>query len=332
MLVSRLGLSLLVNVWWKMLVLEASILTFGERLVENAGFGSLGSHFWWTSRGKRSFWKLGFSLLVKVSWKMVILEAWVLAFGERLVEKARFGSLDSPLENACFGSRSVKQECQERMSSKSVKQERRQRVSRKSVQQKCQRSASRRAKQECLARVSRRSAQQSVQEECLARVSCQERPSRVNKRLASDIYGKGVVRGSVECANLITNSQQQKRQARVTFQERPARVPSESVEQKCQARVSSKAGKQVCQERVWRKSVKKERQARVSRKPRGKCSFWKLWLSLLVNVPWKMLVLEAWIVTFGEGLLKNARFGSLDCHFWWKSPGNCSFWKLGVTL
>ena len=55
---------------------------------------------------------------------MVILEAWVLTFGERLVEKARFGSLDSPLENACFGSRSVKQECQERMSGKSVKEER----------------------------------------------------------------------------------------------------------------------------------------------------------------------------------------------------------------
>ena len=28
-----------------------------------------------------------------------------------------------------------------------------------------------------------------------------------------------------------------------------------------------------------------------------------------------MLVLEAWIVTFGEGLVSNARFGSLDCHF-----------------
>ena len=54
MLVSRLGLSLLVNVWWKMLVLEAWIVTFGE-----------------------------------------VLEAWVLTFGERLAENARFGSLDS---------------------------------------------------------------------------------------------------------------------------------------------------------------------------------------------------------------------------------------------
>ena len=30
-----------------------------------------------------------------------------------------------------------------------------------------------------------------------------------------------------------------------------------------------------------------------------------------------MLVLEAKIVTFGESLVENARFGSLDCHFGW---------------
>ena len=28
-----------------------------------------------------------------------------------------------------------------------------------------------------------------------------------------------------------------------------------------------------------------------------------------------MFVLEAWIVTFGESLVANARFGSLDSHF-----------------
>ena len=50
------------------------------------------------------------SLLVKVSWKMLILEAWILTFGESLVENARFGSLDSHffggslVENARFGS------------------------------------------------------------------------------------------------------------------------------------------------------------------------------------------------------------------------------------
>ena len=60
------------------------------------------------------------------------------------------------------------------------------------------------------------------------------------------------------------------------------------------------------------------------------CSFWELGLSLLVNVSWKMLVLE--VVTFGEILVENAHFGSLDCHFWWKSRGKCSFWKLGLSL
>ena len=46
------------------------------------------------SRGKCSFWKLAFALLVKVSWKMLVLEAWILALGESLVENACFGSLD----------------------------------------------------------------------------------------------------------------------------------------------------------------------------------------------------------------------------------------------
>ena len=71
--------------------------------------------------------------------------------------------------------------------------------------------------------------------------------------------------------------------------------------------------------------------------PRVKRSFWKLGLSLLVKLSWKMLVLEACIVTFGEclvswkmlvlealvleatfgeSLVENARFGSLDGHFW----------------
>ena len=55
---------------------------------------------------------------------------------------------------------------------------------------------------------------------------------------------------------------------------------------------------------------------RFCEKSRVKRSFWKLGSSLLVRVSWKMLVLEAWIVTFGESLVENARFGSLDCDFW----------------
>ena len=72
----KLGLSLLVKVSCKILVLEAWIVTFGESL------------------RKRSFWKLGLSLLVTVSWKTLVLEAWLVTFDESLVEDVRFGSLD----------------------------------------------------------------------------------------------------------------------------------------------------------------------------------------------------------------------------------------------
>ena len=37
--------------------------------------------------------------------------------------------------------------------------------------------------------------------------------------------------------------------------------------------------------------------------------------SLLREVSWKTLVLEAWILTFGESFVEDACFGSLDCHF-----------------
>ena len=57
--------------------------------MENARFGSLDSDFWGKSRGKCSFRKLGGSLLVKVPWKMLVLQAWSFIFGERLVENAR---------------------------------------------------------------------------------------------------------------------------------------------------------------------------------------------------------------------------------------------------
>ena len=90
----KLGLSLLVKVSWKTFDLKAWIVTFGGSLVENARFESLDCHFWWKSRGKCSFWKLGLSLLVKVSWKMFVLKAWIATFGESLVENARFESLD----------------------------------------------------------------------------------------------------------------------------------------------------------------------------------------------------------------------------------------------
>ena len=79
----------------KTFVLEVWILTFCESLVENVRFGSLDSHFLRKSRGKRSFWKSGFSLLANVSWKTLVLEGLILTFVESLVENVRFGSLDS---------------------------------------------------------------------------------------------------------------------------------------------------------------------------------------------------------------------------------------------
>ena len=118
----KLGLSLLVKVSWKMLVLGAWIVNdcrFWWKSRRKNSFWKLGfCHVWWKSGGKCSFWKglsllvsldchfffgespaekylfwkLGLSLLVvKVSWKILVLEAWILTFGESLVESAGFG-------------------------------------------------------------------------------------------------------------------------------------------------------------------------------------------------------------------------------------------------
>ena len=46
------------------------------------------------------------------------------------------------------------------------------------------------------------------------------------------------------------------------------------------------------------------------RMSRVKRSFWKPSLSLFVNVSWKTLVVQAFILTFCECLVYNARFGN----------------------
>ena len=145
-----LVLEALVKVSWKILVLEAWIVTFVESLVENARFGSLDCHFWWKSRGKCLFWtfgnfdcqclfwKLGLSLLVKVSWKMLVLEAWTVTFGKvswRMIVLEACLVCKSVLTREA--SKSVKQECL-RVSRKSVKQRVWVGVSCNSVQQECQ--------------------------------------------------------------------------------------------------------------------------------------------------------------------------------------------------
>ena len=58
----RLGASLLEEAC-ETLVLETWRFTCGGRLVRNARFGDLALHFWRKSRTKRSFWRLGASLL-----------------------------------------------------------------------------------------------------------------------------------------------------------------------------------------------------------------------------------------------------------------------------
>ena len=143
----KLGLPLLVKVSWKMLVLEAWIVTFGATLVENACLGSLACHFWWKSRGKCSFWKLGLSLLVKGSWKMLVLEAWRKSRGKCSFWKLNWivtlggiswcaaGVSSKSFAQECQG-RVSRKECQERVSSKSVQQDCLARVSGKSVKNK----------------------------------------------------------------------------------------------------------------------------------------------------------------------------------------------------
>ena len=59
----RLGASLLEEVSYEALVLETWRFTFGGSLVRSAGFGDLAFHFWRKSRTKRSFWRLGASLV-----------------------------------------------------------------------------------------------------------------------------------------------------------------------------------------------------------------------------------------------------------------------------
>ena len=128
--------------------------TFARNLVENACFGSLDCHFWWKSRGKCSFWKLKLSLWVKVLWKTLVLDAWIVTFGESLVENAfgwksrgKCSFLEAwivTLGGKCsfwklglwlwVKSRGVQQECQARVSRKTVKEE----CLGKSVKKECQ--------------------------------------------------------------------------------------------------------------------------------------------------------------------------------------------------
>ena len=215
---------LLPEVSCEMLVLEVLILTFAENLVAKGCFGSLHFHFWWKSRGKCSFWKFGFSLLVKASWKIFVLEAW--KFGVSVLVKVwrkndRFGSLHfhfwwksrgkcsfwksgfSLLVKVSWKMLALK-DCPARLSNKerqakSIKQERPARVKSKSAQPGC---LAKNAQQECLAK----SVKQERQKNWPAKGVKKECPTRASS--------ESVVRGS---------------SAKSVKQEHPARVPSTGV-------------------------------------------------------------------------------------------------------
>ena len=65
-------------------------------------FGDLALHFWRKSCTKRSFWRLGASLLEEVSYEALVLETWRFSFGGSLVRSARFGDLALVLESWRF--------------------------------------------------------------------------------------------------------------------------------------------------------------------------------------------------------------------------------------
>ena len=88
----RLGASLLEELSYEALVVETWRFTFGGSLVRNARFGDLALHFWRKSRTKRSFWRLGASLL-EVSRETLVLETWRFTFGGSLLRNAHLGDL-----------------------------------------------------------------------------------------------------------------------------------------------------------------------------------------------------------------------------------------------
>ena len=117
----------------------------------------------------------GVSLLVKVSWKMFVLEAWILTFGESLVENALSSRVSrKSVKKECL-TKSVKKECQARVSF----QECPARVSSKSVKKECPaRVSTKRVKKGCQERVSCKSAHQECQERVFSK-ECQEKQFEV---------------------------------------------------------------------------------------------------------------------------------------------------------
>ena len=68
-------------------------LQFWRKSRTKRSFWRLGASLLKKSRTKRSVWRLGASLLEEVSYETLVLEAWRFTFGGSLVRNARFGDL-----------------------------------------------------------------------------------------------------------------------------------------------------------------------------------------------------------------------------------------------
>ena len=103
----KVSLSVFANVSYETLILEGLFVSFCERLVRNAHFGSSLCQFLRMSRTKRSFWKVSLSVFaclvrnahfrsfpcpfLRVSYETLILEGLFVSFCECLVRNAHFG-------------------------------------------------------------------------------------------------------------------------------------------------------------------------------------------------------------------------------------------------
>ena len=92
----KVSLSVFANVSYKTLLLEDCGVRFCECLVRNAHFGRSLCQFLRMSRTKRSFWKVSLSVFANVSYKTLILEGRFGSFCECLARNAPFGRLRCP--------------------------------------------------------------------------------------------------------------------------------------------------------------------------------------------------------------------------------------------
>ena len=300
------------------LVLETWPFTFGGSLVRSSRFGDLVLHSWRKSRTKRSFWRLGPSLLEEVPYEALVLETWPFTFGGSLVRSARFGDLATwcsyealVLETWCFtfGGSLVRS-----------------------------------------ARFGLHFWRKSRTKRLFWRLGCSLLEEVSYGTLVLETwrftFGGSLVRSArltwrfTFGGSLVPNARfaylalhfWRKSRTKRSFWRLGALLLEEVsyealvLETWCftfggslvrNARFGDLAGDLALH--FWRKS-------------RTKRSFWRLGASLLEEVSYETLVLETWCFTFGGRLVRNARFGLVALHFWRKSRTKRSLWRLGASL